>query len=151
MTRRRGFALGIGITMMAAYAVAAIGFFQFAPPLLHASSNPESLAAAPPGYGFRAAIVEAAGGALVIAALQIVCMVQACRSRQLSGSGKAGWVMALLLGSVVVMPFFWYLHVWRPAGQVAVGEQTGEQRFAALPKRRSREQAPTPPPMRGTA
>ena len=111
--------------MLAAYAVAAIGFFQFAPPLLRASSSPESLAATQSGHGFRRAMLAAAGATCVIAVLQITYMVQACRSRRLSGSSKARWVTALLLGSVVVMPFFWYLHVWRPVGQVADGGQNG--------------------------
>ncbi|HTT66584.1 MAG TPA: hypothetical protein VMF70_01020 [Gemmatimonadales bacterium] len=131
MTRRRGFALGIGITLLASYAVAAVGFFEFAPPLLRASSRPPSLEGAGTGRGFAVAMFSAAGAAVVIAGLQVAFMVHACRIPLRSRRARALWLAALFLGSVVVMPFFWYLHVWRPAVPAADVAPTDERPLAA--------------------
>jgi hypothetical protein len=41
-----------------------------------------------------------------------------CIGHVLAQSGsvlvKAFWVVALILGNLVVMPMYWYLFVWRP-------------------------------------
>ena len=137
MTRRRGFAIGIGITMAAAYTAGVIGFFQVAPALLRASSVPESQVSTQTGHGYRLALLVTAVAATVIAALQLAFMIQAGRSRRLSGAKRALWVAALLFGSVAVMPFFWYLRIWRPAVLAAAGALTDEERFAGFVRRRS--------------
>jgi hypothetical protein len=150
MTRRRGLALGIGITMAVSYIVAAIGFFGFAPALLRATSEPDALDAVGTGGGFGVAMLAAVAAAFAIAVLQIGYMVHAARSRLLSRSRKALWETALLLGSVFVMPFYWYLYIWRPAVLATDDPRTDEQRFAVYLKRRSEGTARRAPP-RGTA
>jgi len=49
---------------------------------------------------------------MFILALLMVYMTTVTRS-DIPMNRKSTWILALLLGNVVVMPVFWYLHIWR--------------------------------------
>lgn len=57
------------------------------------------------------------GTMLLIAALVTFYIVHVFKSSALLGQKQALWAVVLLLGTVIAMPVYWYLYVWREAAR----------------------------------
>jgi hypothetical protein len=55
-------------------------------------------------------------------ALYLFCLH---RSKAVPAAKKAAWHGFLLFGSLLAMPIFWYLYMWRPSGQAATNIPNG--------------------------
>ena len=52
---------------------------------------------------------------LVISVLWVWFLVDASFSPQVPERDRVLWILLLLLGTVLAMPFYWYLQIWRVA------------------------------------
>jgi hypothetical protein len=132
MTRGRAIAATIGITIAASYAVAAVEFVIYTLPFLRLAENPDALRAVVPRLASGPAVVLGLVCDFVIAGLVLGHLVHAIRAPQLPRARKALWVAALVLGTFVAVPFYWYYHVWRPAALAGDAQLSEEQRLAAF-------------------
>ncbi len=105
MTRRRGVALSIGIVIAASYLVAVAGILSYGLPLLRLTRNPDALLAVAPELISGPAFVIGVASEFVILGLVLGHVVHAARAPQLSSARRALWLGALILGSVVAVPF----------------------------------------------
>lgn len=64
---------------------------------------------------FQVLMIFHFGTMLIIAALVTFYIVHVFKSSALLGQKQALWAVVLLLGSVIAMPVYWYLYVWREA------------------------------------
>jgi len=117
-TSGSGMARGVGLAILVSYAAAVAGFLVIGPPLLHASSVPDP-GDATGGRRFAMALALFCVAAAAIAVLHVGHIVHAARNRRLSADARALWIAALVVGSVVVLPFYWYAQVWRPVRDAA--------------------------------
>jgi hypothetical protein len=97
-------ALGISALWASIYALAALaGDYAFVPP----PHVPRETSEAALGPAFRwASMINATIVFLVFAALM-------ARAPKLRAGEKVGWIVAMMFLFPLVVPPFWYLHVWR--------------------------------------
>ncbi|MGI8911220.1 MAG: hypothetical protein ACR2JR_11805 [Rubrobacteraceae bacterium] len=50
---------------------------------------------------------------LLAIAMPLILVLHALSSDEIDEEQKSTWVVVLLLGGILVAPFYWYLHVWR--------------------------------------
>ena len=97
-------ALGISALWASIYALATLaGDYAFVPP----PHVPREASEAAFGPAFRwASMVNATIIFLVLA-------VMAARAPKLRAGEKVGWIVAMMFLFPLVVPPFWYLHIWR--------------------------------------
>lgn len=49
-------------------------------------------------------------------ATPMILMLHALSSERMEQDQRTTWVVVLLLGGILVAPFYWYLHVWQEPG-----------------------------------
>jgi hypothetical protein len=61
---------------------------------------------------------------LIIAALTVFYIVNVFRNNRVDKDKKALWAIVIFMGSVIAMPIYWYLYVWKeePAAASAPGQ-----------------------------
>lgn len=55
---------------------------------------------------------------LVCAGLLVFYIAHVFKNRTLAEDRRVLWTIIIFLGNIGAMPFYWYLHVWRPLGAV---------------------------------
>ena len=66
-----------------------------------------------------------AGGVLYGLILWAFYLFYLHRTKAVPAAKKATWHGFLLFGSLLAMPIFWYLYMWRPSGQAATNITNG--------------------------
>lgn len=63
---------------------------------------------------------------LVIAALTIFYIVNVFRNERVEKDKKVLWAVVLFLGSLIAMPVYWYLYIWKPAPEAPMFSNPGQ-------------------------
>jgi hypothetical protein len=56
---------------------------------------------------------------LLAGGLLVYYFVHLAQARQVPDEERLPWALLLVLGSVLVMPVYWFFHVWRPIDRIS--------------------------------
>ncbi len=54
-----------------------------------------------------------------VLALEVVYCVDVIRSKRLSKYKRALWILLIFFMNLLIMPFYWYFHIWRTGANTA--------------------------------
>jgi len=60
---------------------------------------------------------------LLVMGVLVFFLVHAFTSARITGRARTIWAVALFLGNMLVMPFYWYFNIWREPTQSAVSSE----------------------------
>lgn len=111
LSRNRVVTLGVLTVLPALCLVVLLGAF------VALFVSPERLPEGGPGvlnWAFVVGVILPAGAAVLTVGLLIFYIVHLFGTTLVPQDAKALWAVVLFLGSVIAMPVYWYLYLWRP-------------------------------------